>query len=787
MEALHRKLLRDLRHSWPQLLAIASVIAAGVAVCITMLSALASLERSRDDYYASAHFADLFASVKRAPESTLTRLRELPGIDIAESRIVADVTIDVPGLNEPAIGHLVSIPDEGTPTLNQLLIRRGSYPMAGRGDAVLASEAFVTAHDMQVGDSIAAIINGRWRRLTIAGVALSPEYIYSIRGGDLFPDDKRFGIFWMRRRELASAFDLDGAFNEVTFRVSRDAQLPAVIEAVDRVLARYGGVGAIARKDQISAWYLQNELSQLANMGRVTPFIFAAVAAFLLHVVIARLVSTQREQIGVLKAFGYTNRAIALHYVAFVLAIAAVGVAMGIGVGAWAGAEWTRLYALFFRFPQLTFTLPIPVVVAAALIAAVLATFAGVGAASRAAAIPPADAMRPPAPATYRRGLLDSSRLGRFVPLTARMVIRNLERRPTRALLSVVAIALAVAIVIVGIFTVDAVHYLTDVQFNTAQRQDVSVAFKDVRSRAALHELAHLPGVIRAEPVRVVPVRLRNANRSRRLGLVGLAPDARLARVIDERLRPVSLPRDGLVVNDALAAALDLHQGDAVTVEVLEGARRIRSAVVSDIVTEYLGVSAYMDLDGVNRLMREGAVMSGGYLQVDPTATNALYRELKRTPGVASVTVSNVARRSFEDTLAAVINTVTAMFAMFGAAIAFAVIYNNNRIAFAERARELGSLHVLGFSHAEMAEILLGEMAVLTIVGLPLGVLAGRGLGALVIALFSTELARIPLVIAPATNGIAVVITVAAAVVSAFAMWRHLIRLDLVSVLKAPE
>jgi putative ABC transport system permease protein len=284
-----------------------------------------------------------------------------------------------------------------------------------------------------------------------------------------------------------------------------------------------------------------------------------------------------------------------------------------------------------------------------------------------------------------------------------------------------------------------------------------------------------------------VPVRLRKANLSRRLGLIGLAPDARLARVIDERLRPVSLPHDGLVVNDALAGALDIRKGDAVTLEVLEGARPTRAAIVSDIVTEYLGMSAYMDLDALNRLMREGPAMSGGYLQVDPARTTALYRALKRTPGVASVTVSDVARRSFEDTLAAVINTVTAMFAVFGAAIAFAVIYNNNRIAFAERARELGSLHVLGFSHGEMAEILLGEMAVLTLLGLPLGVVTGRVLGGLVVTLFSTELARIPLVIAPATNGIAAAITVAAAVVSGLAMWRQLIRLDVVSVLKAPE
>ena len=563
--------------------------------------------------------------------------------------------------------------------------------------------------------------------------------------------------------------------------------VPGVIESVDQILARYGGLGAYSRKDQTSAWYLENELAQLANMGTVTPFIFAAVAAFLLHIVISRLVSTERERIGVLKAFGYTNTAIAVHYAMFVLAIAVVGVVMGVAVGAWAGRQWTRLYALFFRFPRLTFTLPLTIVVIAALAAAVLATVSSLGAVQRAAAVPPAEAMRPASPATYRKGVLERFRLQQSVPLTARMVVRNLERRPVRALLSVLAIALAVAIVIVGIFTVDAVHYLTDVQFNAAHRQDVTVAFKEIRSRRALHELAHLPGVLRAEPVRVVPVRLRNANLSRRIALVGLSSTARLARIVDARLRPVSLPHDGIVLNDALASALGLHRGDAVTLDVLDGARPTRNGVVCDTVTEYLGLSAYMDIDAVNRLMREGPMISGGYLQVDTSASTLLYRALKTTPGVANVTLSNVARRSFEDTLASVINTVTGMFGLFGAAIAFAVIYNNNRIAFAERARELCSLHVLGFSHGEMAQILLGEMAALTLMALPLGVAAGRALAGLVIVLFSTELARIPLVIAPATNGTALAITVVSAVLSGVAMWRHLVRLDLVSVLKAPE
>ena len=787
LRALDRKLLRDLRRLWTQLLAIAAVIGAGVAVCITMLSASASLHASRDDYYERSRFADVFASLKRAPESAAARLGELPGVAAVETRVVADVTLDVPGLAEPAIGRLISLPDEGTPALNTLLLREGAYPAVGRGDQVLASEAFAGAHRLHAGAQVGAVVNGRWRRLTITGVVLSPEYIYSIRGGELFPDDRRFGVFWMRRRDLAAAFDLHGAFNDVSLALRPGAGTADVIGRVDRLLARYGGFGAYARGDQTSAWYLENELAQLSQMGRVTPFIFAAVAAFLLHVVLTRLVSTEREQIGVLKAFGYSNGAVARHYIAFALAIAVAGDVIGVAVGAWAGGYWTRLYALFFRFPTLTFRLPLALVASTTAVAMALACGAAAGAALRAARLPPAEAMRPPAPAAFRRGLLDRLRVLRRLPLTARMVVRNVQRRPLRAAFSITAIALAIAIVVVGIFTVDAVHYLTDVQFNAAQRHDVTIAFDEVRPRGVMHDVARLPGVMRAEPVRAVAVRLSHGSRSRRLAVVGLAPDALLARVVDTRLRPVPLPEQGLLINDALAAALGAAAGDVLTLEVLEGRRPVRTAAVTAIVTEYMGLSAYMRLDAVNRLMREGDVVTGAYLQVDAPDRDALYAALKSTPRVARVAVSDAARRSFEETLAAVISTVTAMFALFGAAIAFAVIYNNSRISLAERARELGSLHVLGFSHGEMAEILLGETAVLTLAGIPAGLAAGRALGALVVSLFGTEIARIPLVIAPSTDGAAVAIVLAAAVVSAAATWRQVVRLDALSVLKAPE
>jgi putative ABC transport system permease protein len=787
MTALDRKLFRDLWQIRGQALAIALVIACGVATFVMSLSTLTSLEGTLDSYYERYRFAEIFAHLKRAPRSLVGRIGAIPGVSHVQARVVEQVTLDVPGLAEPALGKLISIPDRPEVGLNDRYLRGGRYVEPNRGE-VLVSESFAETNHLGPGDSVRAILNGRLQRLRIAGAALSPEYVYQIREGEIIPDDRRYGVFWMGETELAAAFDMQGAFNDVCLTLEPGASEPEVIRRLDRLLARYGGLGAYGRADQPSHKFISNELEELRGMALVVPSIFLSVAASLLHVVISRLVGIQREQVAALKAFGYTNAEVGWHYLKFVLLIALVGTALGVLIGVRLGLAVTELYTRFFHFPVLAFHLD-PGVLAMVLVvsfgAAVLGTL---GAVYRAASLPPAEAMRPEPPARYRPTVVERLGLQRLLSPSLRMILRQLERRPLRTLMSIAGIALSVAILVLGSFMVDALEYVMDSQFWFGQRQDLGIVFLEPASPRALPELRHMPGVELVEPFRALPARIRSAHHSRRLSLMGLAPDATLNRVIGLDREVVPLPADGVVISKILADVLEVAPGDRVAVEVLEGRRPVLDLPVRGLVTDFTGVAAYLDIREANRLMEEGGRISGAYLTADAAKLDTLYSELKRAPRVAGVTIKRVALDTFRDTIAENLLRFRLFNVIFACIIAVGVVYNAARIALSERERELATLRVIGFTRAEIFMILLGELAVLTIAAIPIGLAAGRGMAALVVeGAYNTELIRIPLVIGRSTYAFAAATTAAAAFGSGLVV-RHLLdRLNLVAVLKSKE
>lgn len=787
MRALNRKLVRDLWHLRGQMVAIALVVACGVAVFVSTRAAYESLRLSRDAYYAEYRFADVFVHLKRAPEALAARLARIPGVAAVQPRIVFDVTLDVPGLAEPATGRLQSIPERRVPILNDLHLRRGRWVEPGRRDEVIVSEAFATANHLEIGDTLGAILNGRWERLRVVGVALSPEYVYEIRGSDIFPDNRRFGVLWMSRDAMGPAFDMDGAFNDVALALAPGASEPAVIAALDRRLERYGGLRAVGRDKWISHRFLSDEIAQNQVFGTVLPAIFLAVAAFLLNLVLSRLVATQRDQIAVLKAFGYRHWTVAAHYLGFAAVAVALGGAVGTAGGIWLGILVNRMYVDFYRFPVLRFEAGPSVIGPAVAIAGGAALLGAWAAARRALALPPAEAMRPEPPPNFHAGPLERAGLRDRLPAPARMILRNLARRPARALAAVVGMAFAVAILIVGRYFVDAIQYLADVQFRLVQRDDVTLGFRDALPERARHALAHLPGVQRAEPFRSVPAELRFGHRSRRVGLTGLDADGELHRLIDERLRPVAVPADGVLLTRKLAEVLDVHTGDQLTVEVLEGSRPRRAVRVAGTVDELIGFNAYMDRRALHRLMREEGGLSGAFLAVEPSAAPTLYGELKRMPAVAGVSIREVALRSFEDTLARSMGIFVTVLVGFACVVAVAIVYNAARIALSERGRELASLRVLGFTRREVAVLLLGEQALLTALAVPLGYLIGYQMCMAIARQYQWELFRLPLVVRFETYAFALLVLLAAALGSAWLVRRRLDRIDLVEVLKTRE
>jgi putative ABC transport system permease protein len=787
VRVLDRKLLRDLWSTKGQVISIALVIASGIGGFIGCISTYESLQASRERYYDTARFPHVFATLTRAPVALEERIRAIPGVTEVETRVVRDAQLSIPGVGPPMVARLIGVDFARRPAMNRLALTSGRWPAPGSTHDALVNERFFTARGLALGDPVDVLVNGRLERYAIAGTVLSPEFVIATRGGGL-PDDEWFAVLWVDGKALAAAYDMEGAFDSALVRLERDASSPAVVESLDALLDPYGGVGAVGREDQISHKLLSQEISQQQVFGTVLPAIVLAVAAFILNVVLHRHVNTQRPEIAALKAVGYGDGRIAAHFLQFAAAIALLGVVFGIGVGWWFGHAMTELYTRFFHFPEFAFVIPPAIVVAGAAIALVAAAGGTLAAIRGVVRLRPAEALRPPAPAQFRPLLVERLGYARLLTPSQRMVMRNLERKPLRAATTVAGIAGALAIMLAGIFWADAVERFMDVTFDRANRGSVQVGFVQPLVRSVRYELERLPGVRQAEVSRMAPVRLRAGHRSYRTVINGITDDARLQRAIDgHALVPVPPSPDGIVLTSRLAERLAVRPGDLIHAEFIDGQRKSAQVRIAGLVDEIAGMNGWMRLDDLNALASDGDVVSSAQLLVDRDDEPRLLAALKGMPAAAVVIVSRTLLETFRSTSARNLLFFTTVMAGFAATIAAGVVYNNARIQLAERAWELASLRVLGFTRGEVSVLLLGELALEIAVAIPVGLVAGFGLAALLIFLAPHDVMELPLVINPRTYLLAACVIAVAGVASALVVRGRINRLDLVAVLKTRE
>ena len=784
MRALTKKLLRDTWNLRAQMLAIIAVVAAGVSVFYATMGAYDSLRNAQAEYYARLRLGDVFARVVRAPLPIAREIESIAGVAEVRARVVVDVAADVPGVSEPSTLRIVSMPRDRA--LNGVLVRRGTPPE--RADEIVVNEVFAEACKLDPGSTITTTIHGQRRVLRVVGVGMSPEFVFQMRGTDFVPDNRRFGVVWMEEGALAAANDMTGAFNDVVVSLASGAREADVITDMDRLLAPWGTLGAQNRRDGLlSHRFLSDELDQLRASARFVPVVFLGVAAFLLNVVLGRLVATQRSQIGTLKAFGMSDVTVGLHYLELVLFVVLVGAGIGAGLGAWLGGGMTNLYQGYYRFPELSFrgdpsTLPTAVGIA------LLASVAGaIGAVRRATALPPAEAMRPEPPPAFRATAFDRPAMRRALSTVSRMILRNLLRRPVRTALSITGVALAASIVVLMAGMYDSLGYLTDVQFNVVQRSDATVLFAEARAPSAAHDLARLPGVMCVEPFRVVPVVLRRDHARYRTALTGLRRDGDLRTIIDQNAGLVPIPESGLLLSRIIADALRARPGDLVEVEILEGARRTRAVPVAAVVDDFMNVSATMDLDALGRLTGGPEVASGVEMRVDPLREKDVLARLRGAPSVTSVTLRSRLLQSFREMIDQNMGVTLGIELTFAFVIAFAVVFNAARTALSERARELATMRVLGFTSAEVAGVLLGELGVITALAIPLGLVLGRWLAGVVLRASSSDLFRLPLVVEASSYAGATLVVAFSAAFSAIIVGAKVGKLDLVGVLKTRD
>lgn len=787
LSVLDRKLLRELFHLRGQVLAIALVVAGGIAVCVMSLVNYASLSETRSHYYRQHGFADVFIDLTRAPRHLHEQIRRLDGVAKAEVRVQSSLRLQLDGFADPVSGRVLSLPDMGEPGLHRLFLRAGRLPDARRSDEVVVIGSFAEAHNLKPGDSLGAIINGRWQTLRIVGVAESPEFIYVIPPGSMLPDYHRYAILWMSERALAAATDMQGAFNNVLLSLQPGASEAALIDQLDDLFRRYGSTGAYGRDDHASDRFLSEELAQLRTMALLFPTIFMSVAVFLINVVVGRLVSTQRDVIAVLKAYGYSNLQVSVHFGKLVSLIMLLGIALG-NVGGLALANaLTGVYVEYFRFPTLLFSVPLSQVVLVALIGLLAGLGGAYGALRRAFRLSPAAAMGPEPPPLYRRARLE--RLFALIRFSqpGRMILRSIERRPLRSLMSVLGVAMATAIIVLGTFQFAAINLIVHSQFARVQQEDMTVALVNPGTVSSAYELARIDGVRAVEASLAVAVRLRSGHRSWRVGLIGMQPDAQLSLRVDTSLQRIALPEKGLLLTEFLLEELQVSPGDTLTVEWLDGSGEQSEVTVAGGSREFVGVGAWMSLPELQRLRGRGAEINQLQLAIDPEARSTVLEALQDRSQVAGVSERQAMLTAFNETIGRSFLTYTFFVALLGGVIAFGVIYNTVRISLAERGRELASLRVLGYRPSEVDHILLGELALLLLPGIPLGWLIGQQLAWLLVHLMESELYRIPLIFPAQTLGLAATVVILSAILSGMVAVRRVAKLDLIEVLKTRE
>lgn len=787
MKALDLKLFRDLWRMRGQAFAIAIVLAAATATFVLSLGVHRSLTETRDTYYARSQFADVFAGMTRAPRGIVARAAEIPGVRRVEGEIQQYATLDFADRVEPVRALINSVDEHGRSDLNRLTLRAGGLPRPGEPADAVIDEAFAEANGFTLGSEFDALIHGTRQRLRIVGIGLAPNYIYALSPGDLIPDERRFGILWMGRKALEAATDRREAINSLSLTLERGASEADVIRKLDSLLAPFGGTGAYGRKDHLSHAFLDNELMQLDAMTRVIPPVFLLVSTFLVYIVLGRMIRTERTQIGLLKAFGYSDWEVGWHYLKFALAIAVLATLLGSAAGIWMGRSMTQLYAQYYRFPFLEYRIAPGVFLAAGALsvgAAALGAVAGMRAAVR---LSPAVAMAPPPPPAYRQGMVE--RFGQAAGFTAvgAMIARHIARWPWRSAITVLGVALSMALLFATMQFLDSSRTMLDSYFFRAQRQDLTVTFVEPRNEDVLHELRQLPGVLRVEPSRAVAVKMTHGNRFERTAIEAAAVDARLTARIDSDGNEIQPLPGGLMLSRQLADKLAVRAGDMVHVELLGGRRTRAFLPVSSIIDEFIGERAYAVETTLERLVRDASPVGAGLLRIDPAARGRILTELKEMPVVLGVTERDAALEKFEEMIDDNLLTMLAFYISFASAIAVGVVYNSARILFSERAHELATLRVLGYHRSEVAIVILGELAVLVAIAVPFGCILGYWMASLMTAMFSSDLFRLPFAPSRASYGWSIVVVLAAATLTALVVARRVLRLDMVRVLKARD
>ena len=798
---LWRKMIRDIWNNKGSYLACLVLVIIGLLIFTSFSIASDNLELSQEDFYRDQNFAHGFAELVSMPYQDLGRLSEIDGIEQVSGRVKRQVRVTRPEADIGVYLELVSI-DLGDPErVSNAMLLEGTELRPGEYEIWIDNQ-FYDTYQLEQGYRVEIVAGGRTRALVIEGVAMSPEFTYPLRTeGELYPNPEQYGIAFISRDVMWNLFpDLYGRLNNLVFTLEQGADFDEVKNRLEPELEPYGLINLYPREDQTSHLILSEEVAQLQRMSTALPMMFLLIAALIIYNMLKRLVEQQRGQIGIMKAFGYSNYEVTLHYITYALTIGFVGGLLGGLAGIYMANPLTWLLLEFFHVPETYegfslyyFGLGIGISLAIFLVA-------GYQGCKYALKLKPAEAMRPPAPVSGKKTLLEKiSLFTEMLTIQGKMAIRNLTRNRSRTAFLFLGMTLSCAVVIVTWSLNDVIDKLVFYQYEEVEVHDARVVLTDpAHEELAIRELAKHDEITLAEPLAEVPVKLSNAWRDENIMVLGLPENSSLYMIRDKGGRRVHLPENGLILSERLADKLHVSAGSTLELEspYLRNNNDPALVEVYQVIPQYMGMNAYMDLGALQDLLGQGSFVTSLMLDIDADGLDRgelvqknigslrdRYLESDLVAAVDGIEDRIREARELMETFGIAIY----IYVLFGVIIAFAIIYSSSFIILSERNRELASMKVLGMTSREVFSVITFEQWFICI----FAILAGLPLAQLMIISFANELSTdmytIPADLSQDAFLMGALITAASIWIAQRFALRKVRKLDLVEVLKTRE
>ncbi|MDQ2086240.1 FtsX-like permease family protein [Herbivorax sp. ANBcel31] len=785
---LHKKMLRDLLKNKVAYLACSVIIAIGLMIFVSMENTYINLNKSMNYFYNEYNFADAFATVESMPLNHLRGITDIPGIEQVSGKLVKDVRVLFSDREDNVYLRLVSVDLEENERLNDIWLMEGTELEKSKRN-IWTGIKFYDANELNYGDDIEVIINGKVTELNVIGKAQSPEHVYVMKDiTDFYPSDKEFGVAYIPYDVMETLFDFNGTINEISFKVDSSHSFEDIKSQLESRLKKYNVSNIVERKDQLSNFMLAEEMKQIEKMSSSIPILFLIVAAIILWIMLKRMVEHQRMQIGTLKASGYSSFQILMHYVSYSVVIGIIGGIVGGVFGFIISDVMIMMYQDIYSLPNLESEISVVYFLMGIIISVIFSSIAGVLGARGVLKLEPAESMCPPAPVSGKKILLENVNIfWEALTVQGKMAVRNIFRSKGRSLFTCMGIAFAFSLMAALFSFVNMFDVIIMDTFEYVQKYDMKVTFYPLQNvTPIIRELEAISDVDLAEPMWEVPVTLTNEHRKNDTIILGLKSNSELYHVVDEKKHRVTILEGGIMLAEPLAKKLDAKIGDILDVETPFTQKENLQIGVANIVPQYIGTNGFMILEDLNALLGHRDAGNSVLLRLPQESTGEIKNRLNESKIVTSIEEIDQTREKYAELMEQAFIMLYVM-ALMAILTGFAIIYNSGLISFSERERELASLRVMGMSNGEVMEVLSFEQIFLGIVGIVVGIPLTYFYNYLLVESFETDFYNFPMVVKPEVFLYALLGTVLATFFAYLSIRKRVKNLSMVEVLKERE